>query len=314
MSAPGMPADIAVDLSVDLCGIRLRNPVLAASGTFGFGREMAEVFPLSSLGGIVSKGITLLPRRGNPPPRVAETASGMLNSVGLQNPGIEAFLREELPFMVAQGCAVAVNIAGAGAEEYEALVERLDRTPVDLIEVNLSCPNVREGCMAFGATARGVESLVSRIRPRTRKPLAIKLTPQADSISETARAAESAGADAVSLVNTLLGMAIDIETRRPVLANNVGGLSGPAILPVALRMVHEVAGTVRIPVIGMGGIQTGQDAIAFLLAGATAIQVGTATLINPTACQDVVNEIASWMRAHSVPTVRSLIGDLRLNP
>jgi dihydroorotate dehydrogenase (NAD+) catalytic subunit len=286
--------------------------VIAASGTFGFGRELCDVFDLSMLGGISSKGITPEPRRGNPPPRIAETASGMLNSVGLQNPGLERFLEVELPYMLALGTTVIANIAGNTVEDYQAMCRRLDDTLVDVIELNLSCPNVKEGCMAFGSTHAGVLQLVRSVRPLTGKPLWVKLTPNTLDIRETAMAAEAAGADAVSLVNTLLGMAIDIRTRRPILRNNTGGLSGPAIKPIALRMVQEAYKAVGIPIIGMGGIMTWEDAVEFLLAGASAVQIGTANLVNPTACRDVINGLREYAADSRLERISSLTGALRL--
>lgn len=280
-----------VNLSVQIGSLTLKNPVIAASGTFGFGREMQQWNDLSQLGAISSKGLTLNPRLGNDPPRVAETTGGLLNSVGLQNPGLEAFIVTELPFMKTLGTTIIANIAGHSLAENVAMAEQLDATAVDGIELNLSCPNVSMGCMAFGSSAPMIEEVVWAVRAKTRKPLWVKLTPNVTSIADMALAAEAAGADAVSLINTLLGLAIDRKTRRPVLRNNTGGLSGPAVKPVALRMVWDVYRAVRIPIIGMGGIMNGEDAIEFMLAGAAAVQVGTANLIRPTACQDVINEM-----------------------
>lgn len=280
-----------VNLSVQIGSLTLKNPVIAASGTFGFGREMQQWNDLFQLGAISSKGLTLNPRLGNDPPRVAETTGGLLNSVGLQNPGLEAFIVTELPFMKSLGTTIIANIAGHSLAENVAMAEQLDATAVDGIELNLSCPNVSMGCMAFGSSAPMIEEVVWAVRAKTRKPLWVKLTPNVTSIADMALAAEAAGADAVSLINTLLGLAIDRKTRRPVLRNNTGGLSGPAVKPVALRMVWDVYRAVRIPIIGMGGIMNGEDAIEFMLAGAAAVQVGTANLIRPTACQDVINEM-----------------------
>lgn len=280
-----------VNLSVQIGSLTLKNPVIAASGTFGFGREMQQWNDLFQLGAISSKGLTLNPRLGNDPPRVAETTGGLLNSVGLQNPGLEAFIVTELPFMKSLGTTIIANIAGHSLAENVAMAEQLDATAVDGIELNLSCPNVSMGCMAFGSSAPMIEEVVRAVRAKTRKPLWVKLTPNVTSIADMALAAEAAGADAVSLINTLLGLAIDRKTRRPVLRNNTGGLSGPAVKPVALRMVWDVYRAVRIPIIGMGGIMNGEDAIEFMLAGAAAVQVGTANLIRPTACQDVINEM-----------------------
>ena len=301
-----------VDLSTSVGGLQLANPVLAASGTFGFGREMSQYQDLSRLGGICSKGLTLLPRAGNPAPRVAESASGMLNSVGLQNPGLDYFLQEELPFMRSLGCRVIANIAGHSNEEYLEMCRKLEASSVDAIELNLSCPNVREGCMLIGSNARLIGKLVAEARRLTKKPLWAKLTPNVTSISEMAMAAESGGADAVVLINTLLGMAIDRRTRRPIQRNNTGGLSGPAIKPVALRMVAETSRAVKIPIIGVGGIMSGNDALEFMIAGASAIQVGTANLVKPSACQDIINEITELAQADGVQSIRDYIGTLEL--
>lgn len=299
-----------VKTAVQVGALTLKNPVIAASGTFGFGREMQQWNDLSQLGGISSKGLTLNPRLGNDPTRVAETPSGLLNSVGLQNPGLQAFLDHELPFMKTLGTAIIANIAGHSLDENVAMAERLDDTSVDGIELNLSCPNVNQGCMAFGSSAHLIEEVVRAVRQKTKKPLWVKLTPNVTSISDMALAAEAAGADAVSLINTLLGLAIDRKTRRPVLRNNTGGLSGPAVKPVALRMVWETSKAVKIPVVGMGGITSGEDAIEFMLAGATAIQVGTANLISPTACQDIVNSMVDLAKQEQVENLGDYIGQL----
>lgn len=301
-----------VDLSTTVGSLTLANPVLAASGTFGFGREMSQFQDLSRLGGICSKGLTLLPRVGNPPPRVAETASGMLNSVGLQNPGMTVFLAEELPFMRQLGCRVIANIAGHSTDEYLEMCRLLEQSDVDAIELNLSCPNVKEGCMLIGSDARQIELLVSQARQLTRKPLWAKLTPNVTSIGDMALAAEAGGADAVVLINTLLGMAVDRRTRRPVQRNNTGGLSGPAIKPVALRMVAEARRCVKIPIVGVGGIMCAEDALEFMIAGASAIQVGTANLVNPTACQDIINDMSILAESDGVGAVREYIGTLEL--
>lgn len=299
-----------VKTAVQVGALTLKNPVIAASGTFGFGREMQQWNDLSQLGGISSKGLTLNPRLGNDPTRVAETPSGLLNSVGLQNPGLQAFLDHELPFMKTLGTAIIANIAGHSLDENVAMAERLDDSTVDGIELNLSCPNVNQGCMAFGSSAHLIEEVVRAVRQKTKKPLWVKLTPNVTSISDMALAAEAAGADAVSLINTLLGLAIDRKTRRPVLRNNTGGLSGPAVKPVALRMVWETSKAVKIPVVGMGGITSGEDAIEFMLAGATAIQVGTANLISPTACQDIVNEMIALAELERVENLANYTGQL----
>ncbi|MGI6297986.1 MAG: dihydroorotate dehydrogenase [Saccharofermentanales bacterium] len=301
-----------VDPTVTIGGLKLKNPVITASGTFGFGRELAEWFDLAELGAMVSKGVTRLPRLGNSPPRVAETAAGMLNSVGLQNPGLERFIAEELPFMLAAGTTVVVNVAGDLLEDYIHCCQTLDSHPVDAIELNLSCPNVAKGCMTFGADAESVRAVVAACRAVTDKPLWVKLTPNVTSVSEIAMAAEAGGADAVSLINTLMGMVIDRRSRRPLLHNNTGGLSGPAIKPVALRMVAEVARAVKIPVIGMGGITTGADAIDFMIAGAAAVQVGTATLVKPTAALAIKAEMLKIAAEDGVSRLADYTGTLEL--
>ncbi len=300
--------------NVQIGCLKLKNPVIAASGTFGFGREMAAWQDLSRLGGICSKGLTLMPRLGNPPPRVAETAAGMLNSVGLQNPGLTAFLADELPFMARLGCSVIVNAAGHSVDDYLELCRRLDTTAVDAIELNLSCPNVREGCMSIGSDAKQIEHLLSQAKKITKKPLWAKLTPNVTSIGDMARAAEAGGADAVVLINTLLGMAIDRRTRRPILRNNTGGLSGPAIKPVALRMVSEVYHAVKIPIIGVGGIMNGNDALEFLIAGAGAVEIGSANLISPTACQDIINQMTELAEEDHMTALSDYIGTLDFWP
>jgi dihydroorotate dehydrogenase (NAD+) catalytic subunit len=299
------------DLTAQVGSLHLINPVLAASGTFGFGREMDQYQDLSLLGGICSKGITLKPRLGNPPPRVAETASGLLNSVGLQNPGLAEFIRQELPFMQTLGCRIIVNIAGTSVAEYVDMAAELDRHPVDAIELNLSCPNVHEGCMLIGADARRTEQLVAAVRRMTAKPLWVKLTPNVTSIAEIARAAEAGGADAVVLINTLLGMAIDWKTRHPLLRNNTGGLSGPAIKPVALRMVSEARQAVRIPIVGVGGIMTASDVLEFMVAGACAVEIGSANLVNPAACRDILIDLDQLLQEAGEPCINNLVGSLQ---
>ncbi len=299
-----------INLSVNVAGLKLNNPVIAASGAFGFGREYSRYFDLNRLGGIAVKGLTPLPRKGNPPPRIAEAPAGVLNSVGLQNPGVHAFIEKEIPFIRQYDTAIIANASGNTLEEYESIVETLSAADIDAIELNLSCPNVKEGCMAFGSTAQGVSQVVSRVRPRAKKPLIVKLTPNVTDITEIARAAEDAGADAVSLINTLLGMAIDARSRRPVLANITGGLSGPAVKPVALRMVYQVSKAVKIPIIGMGGISNGTDAVEFLLAGASAIMIGTAGFVNPMVWVETLEGIEAYMSEQGVKTVHELIGGL----
>lgn len=299
-----------VKTAVSIGSLALKNPVLAASGTFGFGREMSSVMDLSRLGGICSKGLTLLPQVGNPPPRVAETPCGMLNSVGLQNPGLDVFISEELPFMRRLGCAIIANVAGQNLDDYIKMCRLLDETLIDAIELNLSCPNVKEGCMSIGSDAEQIYRLVCEVRRVTQKPIWAKLTPNVTNITEMARAAEDGGADAVVLINTLLGLAIDRKSRRPVLHNNTGGLSGPAIKPVALRMVAEVSRSLDLPVIGVGGIMNGSDALEFLIAGASAVEVGTASLIKPTACLDILDEMVQIAEEERVSSLSDYQGTL----
>jgi len=300
-----------VDLSVEIAGLRLRNPVMAASGTFASGREFADFVDLSRLGAIITKGVSLQPWEGNESPRIAETASGMLNSIGLQNPGVGLFSERDLGWLASQDVPVIVNVVGHSVDEYVSVVERLEAEPaVAAYELNISCPNVDAGGMAFGTACAPAAEVTRSVRAVTKRPLIVKLSPNVTDISEIARAVESAGADAVSLINTLLGMAIDVRTRRPKLARVVGGLSGPAIKPVALRMVWQVASAVSVPVIGCGGIMTGEDAVEFLLAGASAVQVGTANFVDPTATMHVLDGIAEYCSASGVPAVRDLTGAL----
>lgn len=299
-----------VDLAVNIAGLKMKNPVIAASGAFGFGREYSQYFDLSRLGGIAVKGLTPLPRKGNPPPRIAETPAGILNSVGLQNPGVKAFIEKEIPYIRGFDTAIIANASGNTLEEYEYMVETLSDSDVDAIELNLSCPNVKQGCMSFGSTAKGVSEVVGRVRKLAKKPLIIKLTPNVTDITEIAKAAEEAGADAVSLINTLLGMAIDAKTRRPILGNVTGGLSGPAVKPVALRMVWQVSKAVKIPIIGMGGISNGIDAVEFLLAGASAVMIGTAGFVNPYVWVETVDGIEQYMRENGFSSLNQIIGGL----
>lgn len=303
----------SLDLSTDIGGMKLKNPVIAASGTYGFGREFSEYLDLNLLGGISVKGLTLEPREGNKPPRIAETPSGILNSVGLQNPGVEDFIQNEIPFLRKFDTAIIANVAGSTETDYISIVERLSKSSIDAIELNISCPNVNEGCAVFGSTPKGVANITSKVRRVCSKPLIVKLTPNTADIAENARAAEYAGADAVSLINTILGMAIDINTGKPVLYNNYGGLSGPAVKPIAVRMVHQTAAAVRIPVIGMGGITTGEDAIEFLLAGASALMVGTANFVKPTACIDIINDIKAYFTQKGLKRLSDLVGKVELN-
>ena len=300
-------------LAVTIAGVPFRNPVIAASGTFGYGREYAKVFRLSELGGIALKGMTLEPRQGNPSPRVAETPSGVLNCIGLQNPGVEDFIRYELPFLRRQDTRLICNIAGRTAAEYCALAERLSDTDVDMLELNISCPNVREGGLAFGADCRSAGDITAQVRRHTDKPLMVKLSPNVTDIGEIALAVEAAGADALSLINTLLGMRIDIHTRRPVLSQNVGGLSGPAVFPVALRCVWQTASRVKIPVMGLGGVSTWQDAVQMLLAGAWAVQVGTATFRDPYAMLKIRDGLRDYLTENHIADVKTLVGAVRPN-
>lgn len=302
-----------IDITTIIAGLKFKNPVIAASGTFGFGREYSEYIDLNSLGGISVKGLTLMPRQGNKPPRIAETPAGILNSVGLQNPGVHAFIKKEIPFLRKFNTAIIANIAGNTIEEYCEMAEILSDADIDAIELNVSCPNVKKGCVAFGNSASGISEITKRVKPFCRKPLIVKLTPNVTDIKEIALAAEEAGADAVSLINTILGMAIDINKRKPILANNMGGLSGPAVKPVAVRMVYEVSKTVKIPVIGMGGISTGEDAIEFILAGASAVMVGTAGFVNPDACIKVAEGIECYLRKYNYSSLNDIIGKLELN-
>lgn len=303
-----------VDLSVHVGSIELQNPVMLASGTCGFGRELSEYMDFSGLGGICSKGLTLLPREGNPGCRAAETASGMLNSVGLQNPGLKVFLEKELPFMNSLGTRVIVNIAGHSTNDYQRMVEQVGSPAcaVDVLELNLSCPNVTEGCMTIGATAEGVYALLRAVRDLTEKPIWVKLTPNVTSVTDTALAAQEAGGDAVVLINTLLGMAVDIRTRRPILQNNTGGLSGPAIKPIALRMISECFRVLSIPIVGVGGIMNASDVIEFMLAGAAAVEVGTASLLHPAVCAKIVEELKIYADENHIDKISELTGDLRL--
>lgn len=305
------PPAIDVDLNVEVAGLKLRNPVMTASGTFASGREYADFVDLSRLGAVVTKGVSLERWAGNASPRIAETASGMLNSIGLQNPGVEAFCARDLAWLGTRDVPVVVNVSGHSVEEYVAVVERLEsETGVAAYEVNISCPNVDTGGMAFGTSCDAAAAVTRAVRAATGRPIIVKLSPNVTDVSEIARAVEDAGADAVSLINTLLGMAIDADTRRPKLARVVGGLSGPAIKPVALRMVWQVARAVGVPVVGVGGIMTGTDAIEFLLAGASAVEVGTANFVDPTSTIRVLDGMQEYCVRHGVARVRDLIGAL----
>ncbi|MDR1410554.1 MAG: dihydroorotate dehydrogenase [Oscillospiraceae bacterium] len=299
-------------LNVSLCGVDFKNPVITASGTYGFGKDYTDFFPLERLGGISCKGMTLLPRLGNPPPRIAETASGILNSVGLQNPGVAHFIREDLPWLLAQNTVAIANAAGSTLEDYVQNVEQLAQSGVHMIELNISCPNVREGGVAFGTSCANVEKTVMAVKKVCgAKPLIVKLSPNVTSIVEIARAAESAGADALSLINTITGMKIDVETHRPILRNNTGGLSGAAVLPVAVRMVWEVRRAVSLPIIGMGGVTKWQDAAELILAGADAIQIGTACFTNPMAPLEIIDGLEAWAERECCGNISELSGQVR---
>lgn len=301
-----------VDMNVNLAGLALRSPVLTASGTFASGREFADFVDLERVGAVVTKGVSLEPWEGNPGPRIAETASGMLNSIGLQNPGVEAFCANDLAWLSSVDVPVIVNVSGHTLPEYVGVVERLEDEPgVAAYEINISCPNVDAGGMAFGTACAPAEEVTRACRTVTSRPLIVKLSPNVTDITEIARAVEAAGADAVSLINTLLGMSIDVRTFRPRLARVVGGLSGPAIKPVALRMVWETSRAVTVPVIGMGGITDAEDAVEFMLAGATAVAVGTANFIDPTSVIRITDGLAEYCHANSVGRVRDLTGALR---
>lgn len=302
-----------MNTSVDLAGIKMKNPITVASGTFGYGREFAEYIDLNKLGGIVTKGTSLKPRDGNKPPRVYETPSGMLNAIGLQNPGVEYFAKYDLPWLRKFDTAVIVNACGSTIEEYVELCKILNTLDIDGVELNLSCPNVKAGCLAFGTTYEGVKEVTSQVRKVLDKPLIVKLTPNVTDITQTAKAAQDAGADGVSLINTLLGMSIDINTKRPHLANNTGGLSGPAVKPVAVRMVYQVAQAVDIPILGLGGIVTGDDAIEFMLAGATAVSIGTGNFIAPDVSVKAVEGIEQYMKKHKIEDINDIIGKVQMN-
>lgn len=300
------------NLSVKICGVNFKNPVIAASGTFGFGREYNELYDISLVGGVSTKGLTMEPRLGNPVPRIAEGKSVILNAVGLQNPGVEQFIKDDLDWLKSKTTVVA-NVAGRTLEDYENICARLDGL-ADMIELNISCPNVRAGGMALGIKPENVEEVTRLCKAQLKKtPLIVKLSPNVESIATNARAAERGGADCISLINTLTGMVIDIERRRPIIANNTGGVSGAGIMPIALRMVYEAAHAVEIPVIGMGGITCGKDAIAFMMAGARAVQVGTANFTDGYAIPRIVKEMDEWLDSHGIGDVNEIVDTLKLN-
>ena len=302
-----------MDLSVNVGNSSFRNPVILASGTAGFGRELAEYIDFGKIGGISSKGLTCLPREGNPGCRTAEVRGGMLNSVGLQNPGVDAFLETELDFMRTLNTKVIVNVAGHSTDDYVEMVEKLNTASdkIDILELNLSCPNVKEGCMSIGTDAQQIDALVSNLRKRTDLPLWVKLTPNVTSVTDMAKAAEYSGADAIVLINTLLAMRIDIRTKRPVLHNNTGGLSGPAIKPVAIRMVSDCYRAVSIPIVGLGGIESAEDILEFIIAGASAVQIGTSTLVHPGISQKLAEELPACMKSYHIADLKELTGSLQ---
>jgi dihydroorotate dehydrogenase (NAD+) catalytic subunit len=301
------------NIRVNIGGIELRNPVMTASGTFGYAREFEKLIDLNRLGAIIVKGLSLEPSAGNPPPRIVETPCGMLNAIGLENVGLAVFVKEKLPFLKRLETPIFVNIYGESVVEYAELAARLDDIEdVSGIEVNISCPNVKSGGLAFGAYPDSASEVVNAIRDKTEKPMMVKLSPNVTDITQIARSVEAAGADSISLINTLTGMVIDIETRRPKLANITGGLSGPAIKPVALRMVWQVAQTVKVPVIGIGGIMTAKDALEFLIAGAVAVQIGTANFINPLATIDIIEGIEAFLIERQIDNLTDIIGTLEV--
>lgn len=304
------PRETSVNLAVNLGGLAMKNPVTTASGTFAAGMEYSDFVDVSALGAVTTKGVSLNGWEGNASPRIAEVPSGMLNSIGLQNPGVAHLKSEELPWLREQGATTIVNVSGHSFDEYVQVIEALENAPVDAYEVNISCPNVDAGGMTLGTHVPSVEKVVSLCREATSRPLIVKLTPNVTDITEIARAAEASGADAISLINTLLGMAIDVKRRRPVLARVVGGFSGPAVKPVALRMVWQCSKAISVPILGMGGVTTGADAVEFMLAGATAVAVGTANFMNPQATVDVIDGIIDYCEEQGVNDVNDLIGAL----
>lgn len=297
-----------MNLSVDLAGVTLKNPVMTASGTFGSGQEFSEFVDLNRLGAVVTKGVANIPWEGNPTPRVAEVYGGMLNAVGLQNPGIDLFIERDIPFLKKYDTKIIVNVCGKTTEDYIDVVERLADQPVDMLEINISCPNVKEGGIAFGQDPKAVEAITKAVKEKAKQPVIMKLSPNVTDITEMARAAEAGGADVLSLINTLTGMKIDIERQCFVLANRTGGMSGPAIHPIAVRMVYQTAQAVKIPIIGMGGIMTAEDAIEMILAGASAVSVGTANFADPSATMEIVDGIEKYMERHQVADIRELVG------
>ena len=300
-----------MDTKVTIAGVELKNPVMTASGTFGSGAEYGEMVDLNRLGAVVTKGVANVPWEGNPTPRIAEVYGGMLNAIGLQNPGIDVFVQRDIPFLRQYDTKIIVNVCGKTTEDYVAVVERLGDEDVDMLEINISCPNVKEGGIAFGQDPKAVEAITKEVKRYAKQPVIMKLSPNVTDIGVMAKAAEAGGADALSLINTLTGMKIDIHKRRFALANKTGGFSGPAVKPVAVRMVYQVANAVKLPIIGMGGIATAEDAIEFILAGATAVSVGTANFFNPYATMEIVQGIEAYMEKYEVKDIKELIGAVR---
>ena len=297
-----------MNMSVDICGVHLKNPVTVASGTFGSGMEYDEFFDVSQLGAVTTKGVASVPWPGNPTPRIAETPSGMMNAVGLQNPGIDTFLERDLPFLKGYDTKIIVNVCGKSEDDYVDVVEKLADSPADLLEINVSCPNVKEGGIAFGQNPDALFEITKKVKKAAKQPIIMKLSPNVTDITEMARAAEAGGADALSLINTLTGMKIDIYKRRFAVANKTGGVSGPAIRPIAVRMVYQVAKAVKLPIIGMGGIASAEDAIEFIMAGATAVSVGTANFRNPSVTLDVIKGIEEFMKAQGINDISEIRG------
>ena len=300
-----------MNTKVNLAGVELKNPVMTASGTFGSGAEYSEFYDLGELGAVVTKGVANVPWPGNPTPRIAETYGGMINAIGLQNPGIDVFCQRDIPFLKKYDTKIIVNVCGKTTEDYCQVVERLAEEDVDMLEINISCPNVKEGGIAFGQDPKAVEAITREVKKRAKQPVIMKLSPNVTDITEMARAAEAGGADVLSLINTLTGMKIDIHRRTFAVANKTGGMSGPAVKPVAVRMVYQVANAVKVPIIGMGGITTADDAMEFILAGATAVSVGTANFFNPYAARDVAKGIEEYMRKYQVEDIKTLIGAVK---
>ncbi len=301
-----------MNTKVTIAGVEFKNPIITASGTFGFGKEYSEFYDISVLGGICTKGLTLERREGNKSPRIAETNMGIINSVGLQNPGIDGFIKEDVPFLDSLDTVVIANIAGNTEQDYTALAEKVSAIKaVDMVELNISCPNVKAGGMAFGVLPQSVENITKAVKKYCKKPLIVKLSPNVANIADNARSAENGGADAISLINTVAGMAVDYRTRKPILANVSGGLSGPAIKPIALKMVHEAYKAVKIPIIGMGGIMCAEDVLEFMIVGASAVQVGSANIFDPQAAQRIVNDLTTVAKSCNIDNISDIVGTLK---